>query len=86
MEYMEQKMDDHMQASENEREEIVAKLESLGYPKIKTNYDHPPIPDRSMDWSAWPDGEEELGIAGHGNTEREALLDLIEWLECTEGK
>ena len=37
--------------------------------KIKTNFDYPPIPTRSMDWSAWDDdtydasyeGEDESG-------------------------
>jgi len=48
---------------------------------VKTSYDYPPIPDRSMDWSAWIDGQEEHSAwYGHGQTELEALLDLHQHL------
>ena len=43
---------------------------------IKTSFDHPPIPDRSQDYSAWCEGREEWKI-GRGATEREAIADLI---------
>lgn len=45
---------------------------------IRTNYDFPPIPTRSHDWSAWIDGNEESGQIGHGATEAEAIADLRE--------
>jgi len=48
-------------------------------PKIATNYDYPPIPIRSMDWSAWYEGEEDEQMdVGTGPTEAAAILDLIE--------
>ena len=49
-------------------------------PKILTSFDYPPIPDRSSDWSAWIDGQEELGT-GRGRTEAEAIEDLRERLD-----
>jgi len=45
--------------------------------KIKTYYEHPPIPIRTWDWCAYYDGEEEAGHYGHGKTEEEAIEDLI---------
>lgn len=62
---------------------------------ISTNFDWPPIPVRSMDWSAVDDdtydasyeGEDENGShwscspSGHGSTQTEAILDLLEQLE-----
>lgn len=50
--------------------------------KIKTNYDHPPIADRSHDWSAIDDdtydGAPECRcIVGRGPTEQAAIDDLI---------
>lgn len=45
---------------------------------IKTDYWQKPIPIRTCDWSAWFDGNEELG-SGHGLTEEEAVADLLEW-------
>lgn len=61
---------------------------------IKTNFDYPPIPTRSMDWSAYDsdtydasyEGEDENGHhwksspVGHGATEQEAIDDLLEQL------
>lgn len=46
---------------------------------IKTNFDYPPIPTRSHDWSAWVDGREEWKV-GHGQTELAAILNLHEQL------
>jgi hypothetical protein len=52
--------------------------------KIVTHYDYPPIPDRSMDWSAIDDdtydGAEDAGplahMIGRGPTEEAAIQDL----------
>ena len=48
---------------------------------IRTNYDYPPIPNRSMDWGAWFDDYDEGDIVGHGPTELEAIKDLLEQKE-----
>lgn len=49
--------------------------------KIITNFDHPPIPNRSCDWSAVfddYDGAEDSNCPiGRGATEKEAVEDLI---------
>ena len=52
---------------------------------IRTSFDYPPIPLRSMDWSAVYDDyeggdgyDEPAGPIGHGATEAEAVLDLID--------
>lgn len=56
----------------------------MSAPVIKTSYDHPPIPDRSMDWSAWDDntidGADDAGpqIIGRGHTEAEAIAEFKE--------
>ena len=51
---------------------------------IKTNFDYPPIPFRSFDWSAIDDdtydGDPRSPI-GYGPTEQEAIDDLLEQLE-----
>ena len=61
---------------------------------VSANFDYPPIPIRSMDWSAIDDdtydcsyeGEDETGHhwsagpSGHGSTQAEAILDLLEQL------
>jgi hypothetical protein len=66
---------------------------------ITTSYDHPPIPDRSMDWSAIDsdtydcdcdqDGFYSLSPIGRGATEADAVADLREQLglcpRCGEG-
>jgi hypothetical protein len=59
--------------------------------KIKTNFDYPPIPVRSFDWSAIDedtydcdcdqDGFFSLSPIGHGATETEAIADLMDQLE-----
>jgi hypothetical protein len=43
---------------------------------IVTYFVYPPIPDRTQDWCAYYDGEEELGHYGWGRTESEAVQDL----------
>lgn len=45
--------------------------------RIKTSFVHPPIPIRTMDWTAWFDGNEE-GLHGEGATEAEAVQDLLD--------
>lgn len=61
---------------------------------IHTSHDYPPIPDRSMDWSAVEDnydcdcdqdGYFSNSPVGHGATEREAIDDLLEQIEEHEG-
>ena len=44
--------------------------------KIVTHHVFPPIPDRSYDWCAYYDGEEERREYGWGATEQEALEDF----------
>jgi len=50
--------------------------------RIKTSYDYPPIPCRKIDWSAWDD---DLGAdtspIGRGETEQDAIADLLEQIE-----
>lgn len=43
---------------------------------IRTTFVHPPIPDRSHDWSAVLDGYEPGDPIGYGPTEKEAIEDL----------
>lgn len=45
--------------------------------KIITNFVYPPIPIRSLDWSAHFDGQEEGPYHGEGPTENAAILDLL---------
>jgi hypothetical protein len=47
-------------------------------PTIVTLCICPPIPDRSFDWCAYYDGDEEGGPRGYGATEQEAVNDLLE--------
>ena len=59
--------------------------------RIKTSFDYPPIPVRSLDWSAWDadtydadcdqDGFFTTCPVGHGATEQEAIDDLLEQIE-----
>ena len=44
---------------------------------IITNNIRPPIPIREYDWRAHLDGEEEKMQYGYGETEAEAVLDLV---------
>jgi hypothetical protein len=48
---------------------------------IETEYVHPPIPDRSMDWSATLSGYEPDDPIGRGPTETAAVADLLCQLE-----
>lgn len=45
--------------------------------KIITNFDYPPIPIRKYDWSAYRDGYDEGDLIGYGETEQEAIYDLL---------
>jgi len=45
---------------------------------IITTFIDPPIPDRSKDWCAYRDGEEEKGNYGYGATEAAAIHNLLE--------
>lgn len=49
--------------------------------RIRTSFVCPPIPDRSFDWEAWIDGEEESNIIGRGITESGAVAELLQTLE-----
>jgi len=52
---------------------------SEALPKIITTHVYPPIPLRQFDWQAHYAGEEdERYDAGHGRTEAEAVVDLLE--------
>lgn len=46
--------------------------------KIVTSNVCPPIPARGSDWCAYYDGEEEDGNYGYGETEQDAIRDLLE--------
>lgn len=46
--------------------------------EIKTEYLCPPIPTRRFDWVAYRDGDEEEGLRGFGDSEQEAIDDLID--------
>ena len=48
--------------------------------EIKTEFVYPPIPIRCFDWCAWFDGQEE-GPTGKGETEAEAIENLLEQKE-----
>ena len=50
--------------------------------KMMTQNQFPPIPTRKMDWVAWFDGYEEDGRYGYGETEAEAIEDLLTEYEC----
>lgn len=39
--------------------------------KLITSHVYPPIPDRSFDWCAYVEGDEEAGKYGYGATERQ---------------
>lgn len=56
---------------------------------LRTSYDFPPIPIRTMDWSAFDDNTycgcgECHSIVGHGSTEAEAIADF--WEQFHEAK
>ncbi len=52
--------------------------------KIKTHFEHPPIPVRHFDWSAIDDDTYDGHgcTIGYGATEQEAVADLLEQLEA----
>lgn len=52
--------------------------------KIITEYVFPPIPIRTMDWSATLDNYDLGSPIGSGATKEKAILDLIEKLEPEE--
>lgn len=57
--------------------------------KIHTSFDYPPIPVRNCDWSAVLDdydGAPDAGRQphGHGETEAEAINELLDDLEANE--
>lgn len=51
--------------------------------KIITSHVRPPIPVRGADWCAWFDGQEgdETAPRGWGETERAAIIDLMDKAE-----
>lgn len=56
---------------------------------LRTNYDYPPIPIRSLDWSAYDDrtyGGEPSDPLGHGATKAEAIADLMEQIARQEDR
>jgi len=52
--------------------------------KVSITHDHPPIPVRSMDYSAVIDGCEGDGPYGHGSTAKAAAFDLLHELVASE--
>jgi hypothetical protein len=62
-----------------------AEMQSIEkYGRIDTRYDHPPIPIRSLDWSATTEYYTPGGPVGHGATEEEAIADLKQQLDDEE--
>ena len=53
----------------------------IGSFKINTEFIYPPIPIRTCDWSATLDGYEGGDPIGSGETEQEAIANLIEQIE-----
>lgn len=52
---------------------------------ISTSFEPPPIPDRRHDWSATDESTYEPGApVGEGETEVEAILDLIDKMEVAK--
>jgi hypothetical protein len=45
--------------------------------KIVTDFVYPPIPIRSMDWSAVRDGYDAGDLIGRGPTELDAIVELL---------
>lgn len=45
---------------------------------IVTMFEYPPIPVRTMDWRAMREGNDERGPFGWGETEAQAVADLLE--------
>lgn len=58
------------------------KIKDIGGMKIRTEFIYPPIPIRKFDWSATDDDTYDEGQPiGYGETEREAIADLLTNLE-----
>ena len=53
--------------------------------KIRPNYWPKPIPLRQFDWEAVTDNYEPGAPVGYGRTRQEALDDLLEQLEESDG-
>ncbi|HLX54437.1 MAG TPA: hypothetical protein VKR58_10870 [Aquella sp.] len=49
--------------------------------KIIVKYINPPIPVRFMDYIAHLENDEEGKIVGYGSTKKEAIEDLLGWLD-----
>lgn len=54
--------------------------------RIRTTFDRPPIPARSFDWSAIDDdtydgADDSSCPIGHGETEEDAIEDLLEQIK-----
>ena len=51
--------------------------------RVRTHYEHPPIPLRDMDWTAIDDRTFDGPgcVIGYGATEQEAIDDLVEQLD-----
>lgn len=49
---------------------------------VRTEFVHPPIPDRRWDWCATFDGYEPGEPIGYGPTENAAMLDLVSETEA----
>ncbi len=45
--------------------------------KIITSHEHPPIPSRKYDWIAYRDDYDEGDLVGTGETEDQAIEDLL---------
>jgi hypothetical protein len=66
-------------------------IQNINGRKIRTTHEYPPIPIRSMDWSAVDDDTYDVDCdqdgffstspVGRGATEEEAINDLLEQLE-----
>ena len=56
----------------------------IGDRVIITNHDYPPIPIRTMDWSAHDEDCEESGPYGHGPTMQAAIDDLLDNYDAPE--
>ncbi len=49
--------------------------------KIITEYCPKPIPNRNYDWDAWDSDLDENSPIGHGITEDESIINLLEKLD-----
>ena len=52
--------------------------------KILTCYAPVPGPSKDCDWSAWHEGDEELGFYGYGATQSAAIDDLLSYEDQNE--